>query len=234
MPTTTSLRYLPSLHGFAYTNAWPSQPAVVLATPFGKIKVGDAGAGLCGGMVFATLDYWHAAAVPSAIRPAQGEPLFRYLVRRLVDSWHLPVGAAQYYRWMNLPDGDRGFSALGRHVVTERGLAWRTIRVQWPQVGADLDKGLPAPLGVVTTASANPRDLGFNHQVLAYGYEKVDSRVTVRVYDPNRGQRDDVTIEFDTSRPRRPTRFLHNLGLAQPVRGFFRTAYAPVVPPSGW
>ena len=223
--------FLPSRHGFGYTNAWPPQPAVVLSTPFGRIDIGNAGAGLCGGMVFAALDFWHAGTVPPPDRPEQGQPLFSWFVRRLVDSWHLPAGAAQYYQWMNLPDGDRAFNAFGRRVVTERGLAWRTLRVQWPQVRADLDRGIPVPLGVVTVASARPVDLGHNHQVLAYGYEVNGGHLAVRVYDPNRGQRDDITIDVDTGTPTRARAFTHNLDLDRPVRGFFRTAYTPLAPP---
>ena len=54
-----------------FTNAWPSEPAVVLPTPFGKINIGNAAAGLCGGMVFAALDYWHTGILPPAARPAR-------------------------------------------------------------------------------------------------------------------------------------------------------------------
>jgi hypothetical protein len=230
MPVSSA--FVPSQHAFAYENAWPSQAAVVIPTPFGDLRCGNASGGLCGGMVFANLDYWHSGALPPAARPAQGDPLFGFIVRRLIDSWHVPAGVAQYFQWMNLPDGDLGFSAFGRRVIVERGLAWRTIRVQWPQIVRDLDKGLPVALGVVTTASHDPRDLALNHQVLAYGYEKTDSQVTVRVYDPNRGQRDDVTIRFTTSSPSKPTEFAHNLDLAHPVRGFFRTAYSPSAVPA--
>jgi hypothetical protein len=214
-----------------FTNAWPSEPAVVLPTPFGKINIGNAAAGLCGGMVFAALDYWHTGIVPPAAQPAEGEPLYRYIVRRLVDSWHLPAGVAQYYQWMNLPDGDSGFGVFGRPVVTDRGLAWRTIQTQWPQIAADLDNGVPAALGVVTVASARPADLGLNHQVLAYGYDASDSEVTVRVYDPNSGQSDGIYIRFDPRTPAKPTTFVHNLDIGHPVRGFFRTAYTPDTPP---
>ena len=118
-------------------------------------------------------------------------------MQRLVDSWRLPAGVAQYYQWMNLPDGDSGFEVFGRRVVTDRGLAWRTIQTQWPQIKADLDHGTPAALGVVTVASASPADLGFNHQVLAYGYDASPRQVTVRVYDPNSGQDDGIYIRFD-------------------------------------
>ncbi|MDQ6874558.1 MAG: hypothetical protein M3042_05770 [Actinomycetota bacterium] len=48
---------------------------------------------------------WHAGLTPPPDRPARGEPLYDFLARRLIDSWHLPAGVAQYYHWMNLPDG---------------------------------------------------------------------------------------------------------------------------------
>ena len=73
------ISFLPSQDGLAFTNAWPSEPAVVLPTPFGKINIGNAAAGLCGGMVFAALDFWHTGIQPPATRPAPGEPLYRYI-----------------------------------------------------------------------------------------------------------------------------------------------------------
>jgi hypothetical protein len=220
--------FLPSRDGFAFANTWPSQPAVSLSTPFGPVHLGDAAAGLCGGMVFAALDYWRAGQVASVERPEAGEPLYGFLVRRLVDSWHVPAGVVQYYQWMNLPDGDASFTMFRRRVLIERGLAWRTIRVQWPQVSRDLDRGTPVPLGVVTVASRDPRDLALNHQVLAVAYEKAGTAVTVRVYDPNRGRQDDIFIRFDSRSPTRPTTFEHNLGIGERrVRGFFRGAYTP-------
>jgi hypothetical protein len=223
--------FLPSKHGLAYTNSWPSQPAVVRQTPFGAITLGNAARGLCGGMVFAALDYWHAGVLPPERRPAAGTAAYTHIVDRLVDSWHIPAGVAQYYQWMNLPDADTGFDVLGRHVLVERGLAWRTITVQWRQVRTDLDHGTPVALGVVTVDSADPRDLGLNHQVLAYGYDLDGSNVTLNVYDPNRGRRDDAAIRFDTRNPQRRTTFSHTLGLNRPLRGFFRTAYQAATPP---
>jgi len=223
--------FLPSRHGFAFDNAWPEQPAVVLPTPFGDIGLGNAGGGLCGGMAFAALDYWLAGRAPGPERPAAGDPLYRYIVNRLIDSWHVPAGIAQYYQWMSLPDGDNVIKLFGRQVTAERGLGWRTVRVQWPQIKKDLDRGLPVPIGVVTVASKNPKDLALNHQVLAFGYRADGSHTTVRVYDPNRGRRDDITIRMDTSAPAKAVAFDHNLGLGRrPVRGFFRAAYTPRKP----
>jgi hypothetical protein len=224
--------FLPSQDGFAFTNSWPSEPAITVPTPFGKIGIGNAASGLCGGMVFAALDYWHTGTAPPAARPAPGQPLYHYVVRRLIDSWHLPTGVAQYYQWMNMPEDDTGFDLFGRQVVTEHGVAWHTIEVQWPQIQAGLDAGTPVPLGVVTVASANPAQLGANHQVLAYGYSASPSEVTVKVYDPNSGQNDGIYIGFDPQAPDGPTDFAGNLNISRPVRGFFRTAYSPVTPPS--
>ena len=69
--------FVPSRNGFAFANAWPASPAVVIPTPFGEIDIGNASAGLCGGMVFAALDYWHAGTAPPTERPAAGTPLFK-------------------------------------------------------------------------------------------------------------------------------------------------------------
>jgi hypothetical protein len=116
-------------------------------------------------------------------------------------------------------------------VVIQRGAAWHTIETQWPQIAAGLDAGTPAALGLVTVASANPAELGHNHQALAYRYEASPSQITVWVYDPNSGRDDGIYIRFDPRTPTGPTTFTHNLDIARPVRGFFRTPYAPATPP---
>ena len=193
------------------------------------LGIGNAGRGLCGGMVFAALDYWHAGVVPPTEQPEAGTPLFRFIVRRLVDSWRLPVGAARYYRWMLLPDDDRAVRFSGRTGARRAGVVRRTTARHWPAVKAMLDAGVPAALGVVTVASANPLLLGGNHQVLAYGYEAAGSLVTVHVYDPNVGPDDSVVIRWDSAA--QSPAFEHSLGLRLPVRGFFLTRYRPARPP---
>src|SRR5215472_8497851 len=205
--------FVPSDHAFAFANDWPAGPAVTVPLLIGSVGIGNAARGLCGGMVFAALDYWHAGVVPPAGRPDPGTPLFRYIVRRLVTSWRIPAGVARYYRWMRRSDAD---------------LARRSIVRQWPAVRASLDAGVPAALGVVTVASANPLLLGANHQVLAYGYSTAGTEVILRVYDPNRGPDNGVWISFRAG----GDAFRHNLGLERLVRGFFLTRYAPARPPT--
>ena len=84
-----------------------------MPTPFGRVGIGNAARGLCGGMVFGALDYWHAGT--RRRQPASTAlGCFRFIVRRLIRSWHIPVGVARYYYWMNLPDADDVSSAFGR------------------------------------------------------------------------------------------------------------------------
>jgi hypothetical protein len=220
-------RFLPSRDGFAFRNSWPDEPAVCVRTPLGRIGIGNAARGLCGGMVFAALDYWHAGAKPPASRPAPGSPLFRFIVWRLIQSWRIPVGVARYYRWMNLPDADVSGGLARRR---RGGLRTRTISLQWPRIRAVLESGEPAALGVVTVASANPLQLGHNHQVLAYAYRLDGTEVTLQVYDPNTGPVDDVSIRFDTA-AQSTAAFTHSIDIGRPVRGFFLTAYTPALPP---
>jgi hypothetical protein len=223
--------FLPSRNGFAYNNSWPPAPAVSMDTAFGEIDIGNAADGLCGGMVFAALDYWYAGKTPPVTQPKPKSRVYKFFVKRIIDSWHVPVGVAQYFTWMNLPDGDVGFTAFGHHVTVEHGVSGRTINQQWPAIRADLDRGIPSALGLVTVESRNPAELGQNHQVLAYAYDVAGSQATLHVYDPNSAQDDTVTISFDTSHPTRATTFNHTINIGHPIRGFFRTAYSPAAPP---
>jgi hypothetical protein len=207
-------RFLPSRHGFAFANSWPPAPAISVRRPAGRLGIGNAALGLCGGMVFAALDYWYAGQLPRADQPAPGTPLYRFVVRRLIQSWHIPAGVAGYYRGM---------------LSSDASLARRTVSRQWPRIRALLDDGQPAPLALVTVASASPLLLGRNHQVLAYGYVLDGAEVTLTVYDPNSGPDDGVAIRFSTIR----VEFAHNVSIGWPVRGFFLTRYTPATPPEG-
>jgi hypothetical protein len=219
--------FVPSHDGFAFPNSWPRAPALSIATPVGSIGIGNAARGLCGGMVFAALDYWNARLDPPRSLPAPDTELYTFIVRRLVHSWHVPTGVAKYYQWMSLPDRDTRLRAGGQ-TVTIRGVWRRTVEREWPRVRALIDDRGTAALGLVTVASANPLLLGDNHQALAYGYELTGTRVSLAVYDPNSGPNDSVRIRFDLSGARA---FVHNLNIRWPVRGFFLTAYSPVTPP---
>jgi hypothetical protein len=179
-------------------------------------------------MVFTVLDVFTAGLPPlQDAQPPQGSPLFNYIVKRLFDSWNLPAGVLTYYRWMMLPNDDSGV-----WLATLRGVGWRTIEEEWPGIRSDIDAGHPSPLGLVTVASPNPARLGENHQVLAYGYELDGDHLTLKVYDPNTAPAgaDDVRISLSVAHPEGQTTITHNVGIGNPIRGFFRVPYSPADP----
>ena len=221
--------FLPSTNGLAFVNSWPSEPDVVVQVPgYGPVGIGNASNGLCGGMAFAVRDVFEAKLLPiTAPQPAPGSPLFKYPVRRLIDSFDVPAGVAKYYAWMNTPDGD-----VRLWFVVHRGVWRRTAAEEWPKVRADIDAGHPSCLGIVAVRSANPVDLGRNHQVLAYAYEQDGHHVILSLYDPNADldKADEVRVSFDTGQPSQAGPIVSNIDIADPVRGFFRLPYTPADP----
>jgi hypothetical protein len=216
-----------SVDGLHFTNSWPSEPDIVVdVPPLGKVAIGDASNGLCGGMVYTVMDVFQAGLppIPDTVNPAQGSPLFNYLVSRLFASFDLPGGVLKYYNWMITPDHDTGV-----WFVVRRGLAWHTIVEEWPRIKSDIDSGMLSPLGLVTVSSTDPTMMGHNHQVLAYAYEVDDAnRLTLHVYDPNTASTsaDDVQLSLDLSNPTHTTPITHNVNIGGEIRGFFRTSYA--------
>jgi len=142
--------FVASRDALGFVNNWPSQPDVVINLPVaGKVKIGDASNGLCGGMVYTVRDFYEAKIPMSASpQPVAGTPLYAYIVRRLFDSFDLPGGVVKYYNWMNMPDADQSLLALT--ALTRRGIGWHTINEEWPQIRDDVDAGHPCPLGLVT------------------------------------------------------------------------------------
>ena len=165
--------FLPSTSGFRFPNVFPHVPLRQIGIPgVITVPIGDASNGLCGGMTFAVRDYFEAGRTPPAdSEPPSKGPLFDYLVERLFVSFDLPSGPARYLQLMSpaLSDGD---SLLTRIGLAPHGRAWRMITQEWPQIRRDIDEGTPSPLGLVRVKSIDPLDLGDNHQVLAYGYER--------------------------------------------------------------
>jgi len=215
-----------SVNGLHFTNSFPSEPDIVAnVPPFGNVTIGDASNGLCGGMVYTTMDVFLAGLppIPDTSQPAPGSPLFNYIVSRLFASFDIPGGVLKYLDWMNTPDHDTGV-----WVFIRRGLAWHTIMEEWPKIKADIDGGMLSPMALVTQYSADPSKLGENHQVCAYAYEVDDSnRLTLHLYDPNTEstEADSVQLSMSLANPTHTTPIAHNVDIDYPIRGFFRTTY---------
>lgn len=246
--------FLPSTHAFGFTNSFPRQPVLrIPVVGLGTVPIGDASRGLCGGMIYAVRDMFEFGVAPPEITspPAAGTALYRYIVRRLFDSFDIPRGVYRYYRLTSAADTD-----LPRGPLTRPGVGRISVDREWPRIRLDLDRGLLCPLGVITVHSADPLRLGLNHQVLAYAYEQRGNRVRLRVYDPNtpRARSDDVTLSFDITPPLEvpfprpaapphgttpgipatsaaPVAIEHTISIGgRPVRAFFRSRYRRVDP----
>jgi hypothetical protein len=215
--------FKPSQDGFPFPNYWHAgTPVIEVSTPLGTIPIGDASGGVCGGMVFAAADYFLAGLpVPQTPEP----PLFKYLCRRLLDSWQLPFGVLKYYDWQRRSTASRVLAG----VKLFDGTAFLTATVEWPKVQARLDAGAVAPLGLVKATGFDPRRMGQHHQVLAYMYELQDSNVIIDIYDPNHPGDDGATLAFTLNDPDAEQFVTHSRD-GPTIRGFFLTDYEPSEP----
>src|SRR5438132_2890598 len=195
MPSAAVPGFAPSSFGFRFPNEFPKVPLRRIGVPgIVSVPVGDASNGLCGGMVFASRDYFEDGRKPPRRTTAPGRgPLYDYLVKRLFDSFNLPYGPVRYLELMHpsLPDGETVWSRLG---LAPHGRAWVVVREEWPKIRADIDSGHPSPLGLVRVKSTNPFDLKNDHQVLAYAYDLEGGGLSLSIDDRTWPGRDAVTF----------------------------------------
>lgn len=227
--------FLPSVHGFRFANRFPPGPTLRLGPLDPRwLGVGDASAGLCGGMVHTVRDLLEAGVLPppDGEPPANGSARFRYLVRRQVQSLDWLRVPLRYYDLQAFrPDPPRGpAAALGREPA-------RVVAVEreWPRIRADIDAGRLPVVGLVRVAGWSPWHLARNHQVLAFAYEEDGDpagplAVSLRVYDPNHPGRDDVALRVGVAptdgRPLRD-RVVLAQSTGEPLLGFFRQPFVP-------
>lgn len=231
--TGQKTKFLPSLNGWPFDNIFEAVPPFKL---IGELRYGDASKGLCGGMVYAALDYFVAGldlpSIPEADlskykSPLHG-PIFDYLGKRLFNSFDIPKGVMSYVELMlpDFPDFQKGRRYPG---LSPQSRAWRTIRQEWPTIKSKLDAGHPCPLGLVRIKSADVSKLGENHQVLAYGYDLVGDDLTLNIYDPNYHNNDNINLKLNIGDPGRKLDISYCDN--KPVFCFFRTNYSFSIPP---
>ena len=216
--------------GFAFCNWFPpGSPVIDVPTPLGRLALGDANAGLCGGMVFAAMDFYHHGI---ADFPTTPEPLlYRYFCRRLFDSWNLPFGGLKYYDWQRRPGGTQ--YRAGYRVLD--GLTRKTILNEWPRIRAELHRGRPAALALILARGYSLYRVGRNHQVLCYGYDSDGAAglVSLTIYDPNHPG-EECSLSLRLADPDTEQLIRHSRD-GPTVRGFFLTRYRmPMRLPSEW
>jgi hypothetical protein len=231
--------------GFLWNRLFESLPGPLSELGIEKVvdenwlPITHADSGLCGGMVFATMDYHAHHVLPPDVPEtptSSDDPVFQYVRDRLWDSFDVGGGGHRYlgYSSPHYPNGDEG--VLQGVAGLALGRSWVSYREAWPQIQADIDAGKLSPVGLIQTDAL---DIGSNHQVLAYGYEKSGQVVTMLIYDPNRG-RTEAALQFDVTRTDgevRVTRLTNGVPDADQKKRiwcFFRTGgYQPKAPPGG-
>lgn len=181
--------FLPSVNGLHFANRWDSGPTVRLGFIDPRVVgVGDAAAGLCGGMSWFVRERFEAGQpIPADVTaPANGSPLFKSIVRKQVQSLDWLRGPLKFFR----------FAAMGRDT-----LARRTLEQEWPRIREGIDSGRLTQLGLIRHHGLNPFHLTKDHQVLAFAYETESpgGPTTIRLYDPNWPNRDDVAVTLGTT-----------------------------------
>jgi hypothetical protein len=227
--------FLPSRNGLQFTNSWPSEPNYSISVLGQTVTLGNASMGLCGGMAYTVNDLYQSGLLPApvTVNPAEGTPLFNYIVARLTNSFD-EADVTHYLSWIQMSDGDTFFG---------HGVAWHEITQEWPMIKQDLDSGLPSALGLVSGQQpplvgflAGLANLGSCHQVLAWGYDlDDDSDLTIHIYDPDY-LGDGNTISLNIGNPANATPLCVSNNPPGHFRGFFRTNYEyhnPVTPVSG-
>jgi hypothetical protein len=227
--------FLPVNNGFHFDNLFESVPSLKL---IGDLRYGDASKGLCGGMVYAALDYFIAGLdipiIPETDlsrrfgSPLHG-PIFDYIGKRLFSSFDVPSGVWSYIELMHpdFPDFQAREGILGLAPLSR---AWRMVRQEWPIIKTKLDAGQPCPLGLICIKSADLNQLGKNHQVLAYGYDLVGTDLTLFIYDPNIHDDNGITLKLSIADPEQKTPVTYS-GQEQ-VYCFFHTNYTFSIPPA--
>jgi len=195
--------FLPSTHGLHFANRFPPGPTVRLGPLDTRWLggLGDAANGLCGGMAWYVRERFEAGLPipPDREPPANGSPLFQALVRRQVQS----------LEWMRTP---LGFWLMGAQGLG--GAAHRTRVTECPKIAATIESGHLAMVGLVRHQGLNPFRLTESHQVLAYASDTQTDATTLRIYDPNHPDSDDITIVADATGIHQSTQ--------ETLYGFFR------------
>ena len=151
--------FLPSTDGLRFANSFPSGPTVKIG-PFDprKIGIGDASAGLCGGMVVYVSERF-AGGRPTPTEsepPANGSPLFRALVRNQLRSLDWFVTPLRFWRLAAMDPARAARRSRDREL---------------PRIRAAIDGGRLVRVGLVRHHGFNPMELSKDHQVLAHAYE---------------------------------------------------------------
>ena len=200
--------FQPVIHGFQFVNHFEIDFPTYTLPLLGKVDLSSVIYGLCGGMCFAALDYFHLKKQPPEVGKVEDLDgrLFAYLCQRQLDSLSIGV-LLKIVEWMLLEDD---------------ALAARMTRTEIPRLRRSLDQGQPVVLLLIRVQGLG--NLTHNHQVAAVGYEaSADGKnLDISLYDPNHpGEETHISV----TRGKDGLRVSQSSG--EPLRGFFLAPYSP-------
>jgi len=204
--------FTPLLHGFKFSNGFINH---VVKVPILGIDVTTAGR--CGGMAYASLDYWHhRLAVPDDDDlPKDGSLVGDYIYWRLIESMF--ANGFKFFHFMRTPDHPTWINGIG--------VARATREEEYPRIKASIDAGRPCVVGL--SQARDISSIGGDHQVVAIGYEDGTPYSKVILYDNNHpGTEQTLTFKSAYDPSEREVR--HSNGSVW--RSFFMEAYEPRVP----
>jgi hypothetical protein len=202
--------FRPDRHGFNFSNAFVNNVIFDIKTK-----------GRCGGMAYASLDYYFAdRPIPTygPPHPPDEHPLAEYIYGRLFDSFTAPR-AVNYPRWTL--------------ASTDEVTRW-TKEDEFFRLRNYIDNGMPVPLGLIK--ATNLLEIGNeNHQVVAFGYrfDRNSESMQVFTYD-NNFPRQVAILDSDPSRAGFEEFVIEDDGswtLKETYRGFFVHSYQFIDPP---
>lgn len=204
--------FVPSVHGFHFSNSWPSVPAFWIGAGYLRLGIGDAAKGFCGGMSQAVRDRFERGEAPpiDRVAPAPATPLFDEIARRQLDSFDRWVVVPWRFLWMSFqPETDR---------------ATATATEAWPAIRAEIDAGHLAMVGLVRSAGRDPLRNELGHQVAGFRYDETREAVRIGIYDPNHP--DDDSVELAMARGA-DGRLTLSQSTGEPLVGLLSLPYVP-------
>ncbi|GAA4476245.1 hypothetical protein GCM10023190_13360 [Enteractinococcus fodinae] len=229
--------YVPERYAFRFPNSFVNQVWTGRIPPLIGRTYEIKTSGRCGGMAFASLDFFHLGIpVPfvepddfsSADVPPDGDPVGDYIFKRqlhsMLTSRHGIHNGVRFLHW----------SGLTAERILQQSLAEERKALE------SLDRGEPVILGLIQATRRGLTAQGVNHQVVGYGYRTNDAgRPEFLVYDPNEPFRPASKKPYEVILRRAedhdPEGFAYQLVRPHRIdrwRGFFVQQYRPYTPSS--